>query len=328
MNQNDREVEEVKDINNLSNCCISDGVLNVYKPAGCSSHDVVSIIKKITGKKVGHTGTLDPLAQGVLPILIGKGTLCSKYLIDHDKRYRVTLKLGIRTSTLDEEGEILEEKEVPDGLLDDKNQFKIEKVFKSMVGNMEQIPPIYSAIKVNGKKLYEYARKGQNVEIPVRKVVIYNMNLLEVDNSKKTITFDVECSKGTYMRTLCEDIANALGTIGYMKNLIRMRVGNFMEEDSFKIPTDIDFENNQTDILKQMIPYIVTVEGLFSKYPKVEIEKNRIIHFLNGVKITAKLPDGVYRVYQIDNKNEKTNDVKFIGIGTIKSNLLKRDIIL
>ena len=137
------------------------GILNVYKPKEWTSHDIVAKIKKITGQKVGHTGTLDPLAQGVLPVLIGKGTLCSKYLVNHDKKYRVELKLGKRTATLDAEGEILEEEEIPQGLLEQANQEEIKKALKKFKGEIEQAPPIYSAIKVKGKKLYEYARKGQ-----------------------------------------------------------------------------------------------------------------------------------------------------------------------
>jgi len=157
-----------------------DGILNVYKPKEWTSHDIVAKIKKITGQKVGHTGTLDPLAQGVLPVLIGKGTLCSKYLVNHDKKYRVELKLGKRTATLDAEGELAEEKEIPQGLLEQANQEEIKKALKKFKGEIEQTPPIYSAIKVKGKKLYEYARKGQEVEIPTRKITIYSIELVEI----------------------------------------------------------------------------------------------------------------------------------------------------
>ena len=144
-----------------------DGIIVVNKPKGCTSHDVVNKVKKIVNKKVGHTGTLDPLATGVLPLLIGKGTLCSKYLINHDKVYEVSLKLGISTDTMDAEGKVIEEKEVNSDILHKEN---IEKVLSSFIGEQEQTPPMYSAIKVAGKKLYEYARKGQEVEIPKRKM--------------------------------------------------------------------------------------------------------------------------------------------------------------
>ena len=150
-----------------------DGIIVVNKQKGCTSHDVVNKVKKIVNKKVGHTGTLDPLATGVLPLLIGKGTLCSKYLINHDKVYEVSLKLGISTDTMDAEGKIIEEKKVNSNILAKEN---VEKVLSSFIGKQEQTPPIYSAIKVAGKKLYEYARKGQEVEIPKREIEIYNIN--------------------------------------------------------------------------------------------------------------------------------------------------------
>ena len=136
------------------------GIIVINKPKECTSHDVVYQVKKIVNEKVGHTGTLDPMATGVLPLLIGKGTLCSKYLINHNKIYEVTLQLGKRTETADSEGKVIEEKEVTDLMLEEKN---IKNILKSFLGKQEQIPPIYSAIKVNGKKLYEYARKGENI---------------------------------------------------------------------------------------------------------------------------------------------------------------------
>ena len=187
-----------------------DGIIIVNKPKNCTSHDVVAKIKKITNEKVGHTGTLDPMATGVLPLLIGKGTLCSKYLINHDKKYEVTLKLGIKTNTADLEGEIIEEKDIPKQALEKK---EISKVLDSFVGKQEQIPPIYSAIKVKGKKLYEYARSGQEVEIKPRKIEIYEIELIDVNKNSNEIVFKVHCSKGTYIRSLCEDIAKKLNTV-------------------------------------------------------------------------------------------------------------------
>ena len=187
-----------------------DGIIIINKPKNYTSHDIVYKIKKITGKKVGHTGTLDPLATGVLPILIGKGTLCSKYLINHDKTYQVELKLGIKTETADSEGKIIEEKEVPEKALKEET---IKKVLSSFLGKQKQIPPIYSAIKVKGKKLYEYARKGEKVEIEPRNIEIYKIELKNLDKTNKVISFEVSCSKGTYIRSLCEDIAQKLGTV-------------------------------------------------------------------------------------------------------------------
>ena len=148
----------------------------------------------------------------------------SKYLINHDKIYTVTLKLGEKTDTADSEGNIIEEKTVKVDALKKEN---IMKVLKRFIGKQEQIPPIYSAIKVNGKKLYEYARSGENVEIKARKIEIYNINLIKIDSENKEIIFEVSCSKGTYIRSLCEDIAKELDTVGYMKELNRTKVGEF-----------------------------------------------------------------------------------------------------
>lgn len=290
-----------------------DGIINIYKPKEWTSHDIVAKIKRITGEKVGHTGTLDPLAQGVLPILIGKGTQCSKYLVNHDKKYRVELKLGKRTETLDAEGKIIEEKEIPQNMLEQSNKSNIEKTLKTFEGEIEQKPPIYSAIKVKGKKLYEYARKGQEVEIPTRKITIYSIELKQIKKEENIIIFDVYCSKGTYIRTLCEDIAKKLNTIGYMQNLLRIQVGEFNIKDSITLIME-----NKTD-LENIEKNIITIEKIFSKHPKVNIEQSKIKHFLNGVKITQNLEDGIYRIY--------TNN-KFIGTGTIKEKLLKRDIII
>ena len=210
------------------------GIIVINKPKNYTSHDVVAKVKKLLNiKKVGHTGTLDPNATGVLPLLLNSGTKLSKYLIEHDKEYEVTLKLGIRTDTLDGEGKVLEKKEVDRKMLENTKQ--IEKVLNSFTGKQTQVPPMYSAIKVKGKKLYEYARRGENVEVQPRQIEIYNIELQKVDIKKQKIEFKVQCSKGTYIRTLCEDIAIKLGTIGYMKELNRTKVGKFGLEEAITI---------------------------------------------------------------------------------------------
>ena len=177
------------------------GIVIINKPKGCTSHDVVYKVKKLFNEKVGHTGTLDPMAEGVLPVLVGKGTLLSKYSINHDKKYVVKLQLGIKTDTADSEGKIIEEKDMDLSIF---NQEKLNEILKTFIGKQEQIPPIYSAIKVNGKKLYEYARKGQNVEIKPRQIEIYDINLINFSKEEKQIEFEVFCGKGTYIRSLCE----------------------------------------------------------------------------------------------------------------------------
>lgn len=289
------------------------GILIINKEKGCTSHDIVYKVKKIFNEKVGHTGTLDPLAEGVLPILIGKGTLCSKYLINHDKKYIVNLALGQKTETADLEGKIIEEKNIPDKSL---TQSKIEKVLKSFIGKQQQMPPIYSAIKVNGKKLYEYARKGQNVEIKPREIEIYDIKLMNIDAQKKQIQYEVFCGKGTYIRSLCEDIAEKLETVGYMESLKRIQVGDFKIEDSSKIQ---ELEENKEDT-KYLESKIISVEEIFKNKEKIELDDKKMQLFLNGVKITQNQENDIYRIYD---KNEK-----FIGIGIIQDKLLKRDIIL
>ena len=289
------------------------GILIINKEKGCTSHDIVYKVKKIFNEKVGHTGTLDPLAEGVLPILIGKGTLCSKYLINHDKKYVVNLALGQKTETADLEGKIREEKNSPDKSL---TQSKIEKVLKSFIGKQQQMPPIYSAIKVNGKKLYEYARKGQNVEIKPREIEIYDIKLMNIDAQKKQIQFEVFCGKGTYIRSLCEDIAEKLETVGYMESLKRIQVGDFKIEESSKIQ---ELEENKEDT-KYLESKIISVEEIFKNKEKIKLDDKKMQLFLNGVKITQNQENDIYRIYD---KNEK-----FIGIGIVQDKLLKRDIIL
>ena len=282
------------------------GIIVINKSKGCTSHDIVKRAKRILNEKVGHTGTLDPNATGVLPLLVGKGTQISKYIINHDKTYEVILQLGTKTDTADGEGNILETGEVSEESL---QQINIDKVFKSLIGKQNQVPPMYSAIKVNGKKLYEYARRGEHVEIQPRTIEIYNIELIRTDLQNKTIEFRVYCSKGTYIRTLCENIAERLHTIGYMKELNRIKVGEFKIEDSIRIE----------ELEKNIHNNFITIEEYFDKSKSIELDNKRLQLFLNGVQLTWKLEDGVYKIY---------SDSQFIGIGTIKNSLLKRDIIL
>ena len=290
-----------------------DGIIVINKPKGCTSHDIVYKVKKIFNEKVGHTGTLDPMAEGVLPILIGKGTLVSKYLINHDKKYIVELQLGIKTDTADSEGKIIEKKEVNVELL---SKSKIENILNMFVGKQEQVPPIYSAIKVNGKKLYEYARKGQKVELKPRQIEIYDIKLLEYSIDEKKIKFEVFCGKGTYIRSLCEDIATKFETVGYMKSLQRIQVGDFNIEDSITIEQLEKNIGNNEFVEKK----VITIQELFKNKDSIKLNDRKLELFLNGVRITRELKDGIYKIY---NKN---ND--FIGIGIVGNQLLKRDIVL
>lgn len=288
-----------------------DGILIINKPKEYTSHDVVAKVKKICCEKVGHTGTLDPMATGVLPLLLGKGTKLSKYLIDHDKIYIATIQLGKRTDTLDSEGIILEEQNVNELILNEQN---VNSVLKITQGKQIQTPPIYSAIKVNGKKLYEYARKGENVEIPKREIEIYNIELLNINKENKTIKFKVHCSKGTYIRTLCDTIAKKLETIGYMKELERIRVGEFDLNQSITIE-DLEENKKNQEFLNE---HIITLQKFFEKYAILNLEESKLNLFLNGVQLTKNTPNGLYQV--------KANN-SVIGIGTVKNKLLKREII-
>ena len=282
-----------------------DGIIVINKEKEYTSHDVVAKLKKkLNISKVGHTGTLDPNATGVLPILIGKGTKFSKYLINHDKIYEVELELGKKTDTADIEGKVIEEKEVDEEYVN-KN---LLQVLESFIGKQEQMPPMYSAIKKNGKKLYEYARAGEKVEIEARKIEIYKIDLNKYN--KNIISFIVSCSKGTYIRSLCEDIAEKLNTVGYMKNLKRLQVGEFNIRDAVYID-DID--------LKNVNDYLITLEEILRGIPCINLDEKKLKLFLNGVQLTDNNIDGLYKIYVAN---------KFIGTGTIKKGLLKRDIIL
>ena len=289
------------------------GVILINKEKGISSFGVVAKIRKILNiKKVGHTGTLDPEATGLLPILVGNGTKISKYLIEHDKTYIAKLKLGIKTTTADGEGDILEK---DDFKLNKKNEDLYKNVFNSFIGKSTQIPPIYSAIKVDGKKLYEYARKNEEVEIKPREIEIYNIKIISINYDEIEIDFEVSCSKGTYIRTLCEDIAKKLETCGYMKELKRTRVNNFKIEYSISLE-ELEQNKDNEEFLKNNV---ISIENIFENKNKINLNERKKELFLNGVKLTYDLEDDIYLVY--------SNDV-FLGLGIVQNKLLKRDVIV
>ena len=289
-----------------------DGILIVNKDKGCTSHDVVYKVKKLFGKKVGHTGTLDPNATGVLPILIGKGTELSQFLINHDKKYIATIQLGVKTDSADVEGNVIEEKDVDLSILNNEH---VEMVLKSLTGKQKQVPPMYSAIKINGKKLYEYARSGKTVDIPEREIEIYDLKLLEIDKENKQIVFEIYCSKGTYVRTVCEKVSESLGTVGYMKELQRTMVGDFKIEDAITVE-DL---NKNIDNIEFIENNIISIEKFFSNSDTEILQDKEIKMFLNGVILDTKT-DGLIRIYD---KNKK-----FIGIGESINGKLKRKIVM
>lgn len=277
------------------------GIIIVNKPQGFTSQDVVSKIKKILNeKKAGHTGTLDPLATGVLPVLLGNSTKLSKYLIEHDKTYVAKIHLGQKTETGDNEGKVIEEKGVPE-----LSVSKVEDILKGFLGKQKQLPPMYSAIKVNGKKLYEYARNGETADIPEREIEVYSISLISFVNNE--IEFEAKVSKGTYIRTLCEDIAKALGTVGFMTKLQRTVVDRFKIEDSYT------FEQIEKGEYK-----LWTMEEIFKEFPKLNLNSRKKELFLNGVMLTFEVDEGIYNIY---------SEGKYIGLGIVRNSLLKRDIV-
>lgn len=279
------------------------GVIIVNKPTGITSQDVVTEIRKsMKIKSVGHAGTLDPLASGVLPILVSKGTRISKYLIDHDKEYIATLRLGKQTDTGDITGEVIDEKDVPTTALDEEN---VKDVLESFIGEQAQIPPMYSAIKVDGRKLYEYARMGEKVEVKPRQIKIYNIELININVDSKEIVYRVACSKGTYIRTLCEDIAKELGTVGTMSALVRTKAGDFTVEQAIDLDKLVTLSNEE---IKEK--YFIDIEEAFKSYDSINLKSdNELKLFINGMMLIRKKENNVYRIYDKDNK--------FIGLGVI-----------
>lgn len=275
------------------------GVLNIFKPKGMSSFDAVRVVKKVAGTgKVGHTGTLDPEATGVLPICIGKATKIIDYIMDSEKVYEVTLKLGIRTTTYDLEGEVLEERD-PSHLTEEE----ILNAINSFKGEYSQIPPMYSALKQNGVRLYELARKGIEVERKGRLVNIYNLEDLKINNPY--ISMKVTCSKGTYIRSLCYDIGEKLGVFATMTQLNRAKTSVFSQEKSINI----------NELTKENInDYILSMEEALEKYDKIIVNKKYVKLLVNGVRVAdgrftkdKVINNKLYRVYDDENN--------FIGLG-------------
>jgi len=275
------------------------GVINLFKPKGMTSHDTVNILRKILKtKKIGHTGTLDPNASGVLPLCIGKGTRIAEYLLDVDKEYIGELTLGIRTDTQDIDGKPIS---FSDKTVSEKDIITSMSKYK---GNINQLPPMYSALKHNGKKLYELARQGKTVERTPRSINIYEQSILNIVDNRK-ILFYTKCSRGTYIRTLCDDIGIDLGTYGYMSYLLRVGVGSFKIENSYSI----DFL--KTLNLDEISKLIVSMDEALDHLEKYIVEDRLYSKLVNGVVLEidenpiGKL-DTVYRVYCKDT---------FIGIG-------------
>lgn len=266
-----------------------DGVIVINKPVGRTSHDLVNFVRRLFDtKKVGHTGTLDPDAGGVLPVCIGRATKAADMLTASDKAYRAQLVFGMTTDTQDASGEILTEQPI----LFSKEE--LAKTINDFIGEIEQIPPMFSAIKQNGKKLYELARAGVTVERAVRRIKIFDIKLLNYDSKMQTADIEVFCSKGTYIRTLCEDIGIALGCGAYMNTLERIKSADFKIEDSFTPEQLLKMKEDGT-----LLDAVVPVDELFSEYEKVFLDDFLTAKAKNGVPIRRRgLCEGKrYRVY-------------------------------
>ena len=250
-----------------------DGIINVYKEKGFTSHDVVAKLRGILHqKKIGHTGTLDPEAEGVLPVCLGKATKVCDLLTNKDKTYRAVCQLGVSTDTRDMTGEILQTADCS-GV----TREALQEVLCGFTGNQLQVPPMYSALKVNGKKLYELAREGKTVERKARSITIYALELVDFVPEEGTFTIDVTCSKGTYIRTLCNDIGEKLGCFGAMKSLLRTRVGVFELEKAFTLAQIEQFMAENV-----VEAHIVQVDALFAGYPAYQIRDEFAAKLANG----------------------------------------------
>jgi len=249
------------------------GIINIYKEKGYTSHDVVNIVRGLTRCKAGHTGTLDPDAEGVLPVCIGRATKIADYIMADDKEYIATVILGTATDTQDASGEALEQKPFFGDLS------KVYDVIQDFIGQIQQIPPMYSAIKVGGKKLYEYAREGKIVGRKARQVTIHSIEVLEA-NLPASFKICVNCSKGTYIRTLCADLGVALGAAAHMGDLLRTRSGSFDITNAVKL-ADLREIVARDEIDRIVIP----TEAALSHFPRISISSGADKWLKNGNKI-------------------------------------------
>lgn len=287
------------------------GVLVINKPMDFTSFDVVAIMRRVTGeRKIGHLGTLDPNATGVLPLVLGNATKAQDLVVNHDKEYVATFRLGVKTNTLDIWGEVIKE---------EKTSFSKEDILKILprfTGEIQQIPPMYSAVKVDGKRLYDLARDGKEVERKARPVTVYELSLTDFDEESQQGTLKIKCSKGTYVRTLIDDIGDTLGSFGIMTSLVRTNACGYSIDDAISL----EKAREMTDFKD----YIKDTESLFMTYGYVKVTSPQAKRFQNGGALDknrtylAKLnpPDGaILRV-----KDEQN---KFLGLGIIKGEELK-----
>ena len=275
------------------------GIIIVDKPEGWTSQDVAAKLRGVFHeRRVGHGGTLDPMATGVLPIFMGRATRAVEFFESAEKEYVAGLRLGLVTNTQDTTGEVLEEKPVT------VTREEVEAVLQQFLGKQQQIPPMYSAVKIRGKKLYELARQGKTVERKPRDIEILELELLEGEGAEYRIR--VRCSKGTYVRTLCHDIGKALGCGGCMSSLRRTKAGCYDLGKSVTMDALLSHENPETLLL--------TVDSLFAHLPMHTVGEKQLKYVYNGAAVKASIPEGVYRVYAPDGA--------FLMVGRAKDGML------
>lgn len=279
-----------------------EGIININKPSGITSFDVIRVLRRVLKeKRIGHTGTLDPLAEGVLVVCLGRVTRLVQDIEGYSKIYTAGFELGYRTDTYDIEGKTIEESEKKSA-----TRNELDRVLKKFIGDIKQIPPMYSALKVDGQKLYDLARKGIEVERKARDIHIDFIEVLEFDGVKGKIRCGV--SKGTYIRSLIDDMGRELGTLATMNSLVREKVGDSSIDKAFTLE-DIERLHNEGDS-----SFLQSVEEFFT-YPQLEIEEGKnLTLFLNGNTIRHQSPNGRYRVYCQN---------KFLGLANVNNNLLK-----
>ncbi len=288
------------------------GVILIHKEKDFTSFDVVAVVRKLTGqKKVGHTGTLDPNATGVLPVLLGTATKAQDIIPCHDKRYRADFRFGIATDTLDIWGKVMEQQP------SDITEEQIEGALGSLRGEIEQLPPMYSAVSVGGKRLYQYAREGKEVERRPRKVTVYSLELISFDEAAQSGTLDIYCSNGTYIRTLIDDLARALGTVGVMTDLVRYEACGYPLDDCMTL-----------DELRKRIDsgdasFLNSVESIFMTYDEVVVSDKQAHRFVNGnpldiVRTPLRDRAGDKKIFRV-----KDRQGAFLSLGIIDGDSLK-----
>lgn len=291
-----------------------EGVININKPSGWTSQDVCAKLRgRLHIKRIGHTGTLDPMATGVLPVCIGRATRLIEYYDKDIKTYHANMKLGIVTDTLDITGQIIKET-----LVENISEQDVINCIKSFVGKIEQIPPKYSAIKINGKRAYDLAREGKDFEIKPRKIIIESIDNIEIDLNEALVSFDVSCSKGTYIRTLCDDIGSKLGCGATLIELIRLKSGFFLIEKSKTINEIVELSDDEINEL------IMPVDETLEKLGEIQVNDNYTIVLQNGNDVL----DNWYRINKdtlFSNRYKVYSNNTFRGIGRIENNLLKME---